>query len=144
MNSCHKGEVYRLIKNDINYELYLHCVKNRKHRVAMTKLRVSDHNLMIEQGRRMRPPIPREQRICLPCKTLEDETHFLLTCCRYENRNILIQQVEQVCPNFKNIPSNDLKLSYLLSQENIELIKQIASKIHEWFQIRKQINSAQV
>ena len=141
VNACHKGKTYRLIKNDINYEMYLHCVKNRKHRVAMTKLRVSDHNLMIEQARRMRPHIPMEQRICSLCKTLEDETHFLLTCCRYENRNTLIQQVEQVCPNFKNIPSNDLKLSYILSQENIDLLKHVASKIHEWFKMRNQRNS---
>jgi hypothetical protein len=48
-----------------------------------------------------------------------------------KNRNTLMQQVEQVCPNFKNIPSNDLKLSYILSQENIDLLKHVASKMHD-------------
>ena len=141
VNACQKGETYRLIKDNIKYETYLHGVKNRKHRVAMTKLRVSDHNLMIEQGRRMRPPIPREQRLCPICKSLENETHFLLTCTRYVNRGILIQQVEQICPNFKNIPLNELKLSYILSQENIDRLKQVAAKIYEWTIERNEINN---
>ena len=128
---CNKGDTYRLVKNKIQFEIYLGCIKNRKHRVAMIKLRVSDHNLMIEKGRRIRPPIPREQRLCSLCKTPEDETHFLLVCPRYTNRGALLQQVEHVCPNFKDIPSNELKLSYILSQENADLLKTVASKIHE-------------
>ena len=105
----------------------------------MTKLRVSDHNLMIEKGRRIRPPIPREQRLCSLCKTPEDETHFLLICPRYTNRDTLLQQVEYICPNFKYIPSNELKLSYILSQENTYLLRSVASKIHEWYKIRNEL-----
>ena len=51
---------YKLFKDRLKFENYLTNIKNIKHRVASTKLRLSDHNLLIEEGRRMRPRIPTE------------------------------------------------------------------------------------
>ena len=31
-------------------------------------------------GRRMRPKIPRNERLCNTCNTIEDEIHFLIEC----------------------------------------------------------------
>ena len=46
---------FKQFKNRVKFENYLTDVTNRKHRAAMSKLRTSDHKLMIEQGRRQRP-----------------------------------------------------------------------------------------
>ena len=42
---------YGLIKSEIGEEPYLRIVKNVKDRISMTKLRLSNHKLMIEKGR---------------------------------------------------------------------------------------------
>ena len=39
---------------------------------------------MIEEGRRKRPIIPREERICKTCNKIEDEVHFLIDCDKYK------------------------------------------------------------
>ena len=40
---------------------------------------------MIEEGRRKRPIIPREERICKTCNKIEDEIHFLVDCDKYKD-----------------------------------------------------------
>ena len=52
VNSSSKCDSFKQFKNWVKFENYLTDVTNRKHRVAMSKLRTSDHKLMIEQGRR--------------------------------------------------------------------------------------------
>ena len=56
-----KAETYKLFKNKTGLENYLIDTTNRKHRVIYSKFRLSDHNLMIEEGRRKRPTIPNPQ-----------------------------------------------------------------------------------
>ena len=56
------------------FQPYLDKVVTGKFRVALSKLRLSSHRLLIESGRWNRPqPIPREQRLCAICNYLEDE-----------------------------------------------------------------------
>ena len=63
---------------------YLTDVTNRKHRVAMSKLRTLDYQLMIEQGRRKRPRIERSFRTCQRCEgCIENECRFLVACAIY-------------------------------------------------------------
>lgn len=58
-------------------EYYL-SYHNKQLRTLLSKLRLSDHKLMIELGRYRK--IPRDQRLCVICNTLDDESHFLLEC----------------------------------------------------------------
>ena len=59
MNDAWKGsleesselESYRKIITDDEFEKYLHWVKYRKHKFALTKLRITVHDLDIETGR---------------------------------------------------------------------------------------------
>jgi hypothetical protein len=51
-------------------------ISNFEYRKLITKLRISEHNLLIEKGRHLK--IPREQRLCSHCKCIDDEKHFLL------------------------------------------------------------------
>ena len=64
-------------------ELYLSEIKNKKIRTQLTKLRISDHNLMIERERYM--GLHKNLRYCSFCQgTVEDELHFLLNCPTYK------------------------------------------------------------
>jgi hypothetical protein len=80
LESHTKADTYRSFKDNMKFEPYLLHTK-RKERVAMTKLRISDHKLMIEEGRYRRPITPREERTCYMCTNrIEDEVHFLTEC----------------------------------------------------------------
>ena len=91
LQTSHKMEVFRQIKQQPGTEKYLNEVKICKHRMALTRLRLSAHNLEIETGRynRTKP----EERLCLHCKNngkteIEDEKHFLIRCPQYEKLRI--------------------------------------------------------
>ena len=58
-----KVEMYRSFKDNMMIESYV-THKNGKEQVPLTKLRISDHKLMIEGGRHCHPKIPREKGIC--------------------------------------------------------------------------------
>ena len=75
-----KLKTYSLIKKDLGTENYLIDVINTKHRVALSKFRPSNHELMIEVGRHKR--VPKEERLCPLCPNpvVEDEIHFLVNC----------------------------------------------------------------
>ena len=79
----------RTFKINFGCEDYLSVVKTRKHRVALSKLRMSCNSLRIETGRYERPLIPLDQRICFNCEVdiIDDEVHFItncrITCHRY-------------------------------------------------------------
>ena len=81
-----KLRTYRTLKSDFEFEPYLHNHKDINMRKNITKLRISAHDLMIEQGHYHRPKkleIP--QRICTHCSqgAVEDEKHVIMTCPRY-------------------------------------------------------------
>ena len=73
-----KSKFFTDIKRDISFEPYLSSALTRGERILITKLRTSDHDLEIEKGRRHRPVIPREYRLCRFCNNnqIEDEIHF--------------------------------------------------------------------
>ena len=71
-NQSNKMRTYWLFKPIDNYksEDYLHQVTNTRYRIALTKLRLSNHKLAIETGRYSRPFNP-------ICKIeMEVEYHF--------------------------------------------------------------------
>ena len=51
----------------------------------LTKLRISAHKLKIESCRYARPKIPRQNRLCICCNKIEDESHFLLHCMKNQS-----------------------------------------------------------
>ena len=72
-----KALSYVLFKNNVGFEKYLYQVKNKSHRKAMTRFRLSNHSLLIEKGRHLRPPLERSERKCFICKNeVEDEKQF--------------------------------------------------------------------
>jgi hypothetical protein len=65
--------------------------KDREEREVMTRLRGGTNELRIENGRyaitNRDRPLELDERRCLICMNgeIEDETHFLLDCCVYED-----------------------------------------------------------
>ena len=83
---------YNKIVCDYGLQPYLISCKNSKHRTALCRLRLSSHELAIEQGRYYNTP--KHERLCKLCRVLEDEYHFLDMCSMYDKlRSTLIMTV---------------------------------------------------
>ena len=65
LNSNSRLSEYKLFKINFDAEYYLSCVKTRKYRIALCKLRCSSHNFAIEKGRHT--GIARIDRLCSHC-----------------------------------------------------------------------------
>ena len=84
-----KLEFYSEVTTDYEFEKYLSWVKDRRHKSALTKLRISAHKLHIESGTYKKfekfsktyVNTPREERTCSSCTDkVEDEYDFLSEC----------------------------------------------------------------
>ena len=134
-----KSDTYRIIKIKPKMEKYLEEITDFRYIKILTKFRLSDHNLMIEEGRRKRPKIERIDRLCKHCDkdAVDDEIHFLLSCTKYTaGRNVLLEKISHLYPNFNTISDNKSKFIFLLTQENIEVTKMLAIFIRQSFQVR--------
>ncbi len=109
-----------------------HCKAN-DHCKAMTKFRISAHNLAIERGRYTRPPTPVNDRICSFCSgnVIEDEFHFLMTCKKTDReRNTLFNSIHAIiCKNFNSLSDTD-KFIFMMSSEG-EIAKNVAKFIYD-------------
>ena len=113
------------------YQMYLDCIKVKKFRVAMTKLRVASHRLEIEVGRWAKPNrIPIADRKCRTCNSIEDEFHFLLECNLYND--LRVQYIKRYYWNRPNI----LRLKELMSTTNKKTIRNLSIYIEKAFKIR--------
>jgi len=74
---------YCNFKEENKLEKYLYCIQTKRFRIALTKLRLSSHDLAIERGRHVH--VPRNERYCRNCtkQTIENEYHFLLVCPKF-------------------------------------------------------------
>ena len=83
INNSNRLITYCRYKHDFAFENYLDVLKENKYRVALTRFRLSSHDLNIEQGRY--DNVPRHERICKCCRTnvVETEYNFLLVCPLY-------------------------------------------------------------
>ena len=82
-------------------------VTNIKHCKTLTKLLLSDHKLMIEEGRKMRPKIPRNERIYNTCDRIEDEIHILIEYEKYKYDRIeIIKVITDEVPKFAEMVQN--------------------------------------
>ena len=78
-----KLETYCLFKLDTSCESYLNKITLNKYKFALSRFRLSIHNLALETGRYYN--IPKENRLCSFCNMnkIESEYHFLLVCPLY-------------------------------------------------------------
>ena len=78
-----KPEFYRSFKNEHTISNYLDLTRGTAERKALVKFRISNHKLIIEQGRYNQ--ISGENRHCPHCGSnqIEDEIHFFFHCSKY-------------------------------------------------------------
>ena len=112
-----------------------------RHRIALTKLRLSNHKLAIETGRYSRPFKKPAERICPICKIeMEDEYHFLNICPAYqEKRCSLLDYLEKEYRiKISRMSPNKIFL-FLINPPsgNVKIQKMIAKHIFECFEKRK-------
>ncbi len=77
VDSNKKLRTYKDFKNFMRFEPYLK-VECPKYRIAISKLRMSAHNLAIETGRH-KSQAP-EDRLCATCNVPETEMHHVMEC----------------------------------------------------------------
>ena len=130
-----KLRTYSLFKQEIRREPYLSSVKNVKDRISMTKLRLSNHELMIEKGRHSNLIIG--ERKCPFCDLIEDESHFLIKCNNYTVlRNDLLDTIEKkLGDNAIKRMDTKMMLKYLLG--NTEIAPIVAKYITKTLELRK-------
>ena len=123
-----KASLFMKFKTSVYFEKYLQHVKNIKHKKALTRFRVSNHSLMIEKGRQMRPRVERNDRKCFYCRNdVEDEIHFLVKCPVYqENREKLFETCQNNCANFNNIDTDEQKFIFLMTNDDINVMSDLA------------------
>ena len=138
LTNSSKADSYKSFKSFPKFESLYEHVNNRKHLNSLTKFRLSDHKLLIEEGRRNRPILPRNERLCKKCDKIEDENHFLIKCDLYKNdRKEMFRLIIQEYPSFAEINDSKTKFIFLMSQENRKVTNAIAFYIHKWFSIRE-------
>ena len=135
-----KALSYRLFKKNVICESYLHHfeMKNTKHKIALTRFRLSNHNLLIEKGRYIE--LERNERKCFICKDLiEDEQHFIVKCPLYsKQRAILYRSLQDNSINFQS-QTDDEKFVFIMINENKNVMTQLAKYISNAFLVREKI-----
>ena len=97
---------------------YLLCININGNRKALSRLRLSNHKLLVEKGRWK--SIPRHDRKCTICDDLEDEYHAILICPKFiTQRNKYIKSYYTVKPSMH-------KFVQLLNTENIKEQQRLA------------------
>ena len=114
--NSNKFNFYRTVKSQCFYEDYLDAVTIPAHRIALSKLRISDHKLGVETGRYKN--IPFVDRKCEHCilNQIDDEHHYITACTRNAVTRINLQEkVLTLCKskNYENIFSNPAYVSEL-------------------------------
>ena len=111
-----KLRTYASFKTSIGLEKYILSGIAIQERISITKIRLSNHPLMIEKGRHLK--IHKTQRFCPFCPNLiETEQHFLLHCTTFDAlREELFANLATVLPH-PIIMSEDL-FKFLLSSES--------------------------
>ena len=118
MESESKLVFFKNSKNTLGVSHYLTTIKNRTHRVLLSKLRLGVLPLEIEIGRRT--GVARENRLCKLCNTnkVEDEIHFIFECNALQSyRSPHLDLLSDSLPMFKVFDSKQ-KLTFLYFNED--------------------------
>ena len=122
-----KLRTYAKIKQEQGMENYLNIVRNVDRRTHLSKLRLSNHDLMIEKGRHQGLEINQRKCPFCPTNTLEDESHFLLSCKVFTFlRDILLGKRYKYFPTLSD--TNIVNYTGIYLQKAMELRRFILSK----------------
>ena len=129
-----KMQCYLALNRQYSVAPYLTTVTDVRHRVLLTKYRLSAHSLAIETGRHKRSWLPKEERLCQQCEeaAVETEQHFLLHCPKFQNvREIYFSKFGQKHPHFINSHVDQLQILMGERKESSVLAGQFISACHK-------------
>ena len=134
ISASSKLRTYAKFKTDTGKEEYLDTMENIWDRTALTKFRLSNHDLMIEKGRH--EGLEEHQRLCPFCETIvETEHHFLLQCNTFGfHRTQFFTEIEEINPDFREL-DEEQKFCYLLSEP--EVARLVGSHLNKTLEIRR-------
>ena len=127
--------LYREFKTTFELATYFQKVESPKLRKFLSKIRLSSHNLNIEEGRYRNEARP--QRICNLCdkRDIEDEFHFIIVCPIYSNiRSKFIKKY------FFQRPSM-FKFIELMQSNNVNVLRKLAKYIIQAFELRNTLTN---
>ena len=135
INHSPKAISYAIFMTTIYLEKYLILVKNTKHRIALSRLRLSNHNLMIEKGRHVRPRMERNERKCFLCKDeIEDEKHFITKCPLYaQERTLLFQNCCQNSLHLDSLTTVEQQINFILMKESKGVTTKLTKFVYDSF-----------
>ena len=138
-----KAASYALFKSEICLEPYLSQIKNVKHIKALSRFRLSNHELMIEKGRHFRPRIEKDERYCFSCKNeIENEVHFVTKCPLYKDERLKLYSCcrnnAREGLNFDLIPTEEQKFVYILSNKNTAITRSFGNFVVKSFILREE------
>ena len=109
-------------------EKYLNITENIIERTAITKIRLSNHDLMIERGRYQN--VPAHERFCPFCKNkVETELHFMLEFNTFiNNREQLFSDLRMENQNLDNLNEEQIFVLLLNDPETIKLVGNFLSR----------------
>ena len=111
-----KLRMLSILKDDFACENYLLLVPNKANRTALTKLRLSNHNLMTEKGRYVKVQLC--DKSCPFCPDqIEDKFHFLIKCPIYTELRIgMLDDIKNIIYGFHYL--TDENFLYLVPTKN--------------------------
>ena len=116
-------------------------VRDFKLRKAISKLRLSSHDLMVEKGRHSKPKTPLEERTCpfSSNNVVEDEQHFVLECPTFsKQRSLMLNNILQHT-NFNN--NDEVNFISILSSKDENILFSLGKYLTKCFKMRKNILS---
>ena len=80
-----KLEFYKTFKDEYSTSDHLYQLRHYDERQHFVKFKISNHKIMIEQGRCQIDHLPREHRLCPLCNSnqVEDKMNFFFQCNKY-------------------------------------------------------------
>ena len=132
-------------KREFKYEKYLDY-KNRKHRTAITKMRLSSHKLPIESMRMQK--VIRENRLCPLCEdgSVGDEWHYLKKCTNrsmIDIRTIFKIEIIKVQQQFSKMDLHNI-LHYCLQCHDDVVIGPLGKYIYDILEVYDLENEKQL
>ena len=129
-----KLRTYAKLKTVIGFEDYLKSIENIMDRTAITKIRLSNHELSIEKGRHQGLGI--NERLCPFCENeIETEQHFLIRCEKFKpHRAKFFAGIKEINNDFDNLDENE---KFRFTMTHLEALKQTGAYLNRTLQVRK-------
>ena len=129
---------YKTFKSNHIMESYLYLVKGSQFRNAIAKFRCSFHTLEIERGRHTKSQTAVADMICVHCKVIEDEKHFLLKCdVNAFERQCFYEEISGSCDEFIYL-NDEEKLLLVLKNVNSQYLSWLCESISQSFEKRNE------